>query len=234
MQHQGQHVYGSSVNAFGTNMGAGIGGAMATGGATGVGMRMNMGGGGQQQFGAHEVLMVHEVLQDSIDGINQFELYRPHVKDSQLARILDNQIQFMRTCYQNTVNYLHHKGAPSAVPYRMPRTSSPNYGLRNPQPQTPNNSVNEMDDRDVASGMMGCAKASAILHTQAALECADPTLRAMMTSSAQSSINQAYEIFQFMNQRGMYQVPTMPDKTTNNFLNSYQSPQGMGMQMQMQ
>ncbi|MBM7865472.1 spore coat protein [Heliobacterium gestii] len=234
MLQQGQQVYASPVNAFGTNLGGGIAGmgrAMASGATTGMGMNA---AGGQQQFGAHEVLMVHEVLQDTIDGLNKFELYRSHVKDSQLARILDNQIQFMRTCYQNTVNYLHHKGQSSAVPYRIPRTSSPAYGLRNPQPQEPNTSVNQMDDRDVASGMLGSAKWSAVLHTQAALECADPTLRAMMVSGAQSCINKAYELFQFMNQRGMYQVPTLADKTTNTFIHSYQSPQGMGMQMQMQ
>ncbi|ABZ84498.1 conserved hypothetical protein, possible spore coat protein, cotf [Heliomicrobium modesticaldum Ice1] len=227
MQQQGQQVYGSPVNPYGTHMGVGIGGATATD----VG-RMNMTGGGQQQFGAHETLMVHEVLQTTINGINKFELLRPHVKDSQLAQIMDNQIQFMRTSYQNTVNYLHHKGAPNAVPYRMPRTSSPTYGLRNPQPQEPNSSVNQLDDRDVASEMLGSAKWGAILHTQAALECADPTLRSMMVSGAQSCINKAYEVFQFMNQRGMYQVPTMPDKTTNNFLNAFQSPQGMQMPMQ--
>ena len=35
-------------------------------------------------LGAHEVMELHEVLCDAINGINQFELYRPHIQDQQL------------------------------------------------------------------------------------------------------------------------------------------------------
>jgi len=181
---------------------------------------------GQQAFqklGAHEVMQAHEVLTDIIDGINQFELYRPHVKDQQLMQILDNQVNHMYGSYQNLVNYLHNQGMGSAVPYRIPRTQNVKYGLRQPSPVEPNASINYMDDRDVASGMMGCAKASALVCTAAALECADPNLRNMITNCCVSSINQAYELFQYMNQRGMYQVPTLPDKTTQTMLNTYQA-----------
>ncbi len=181
---------------------------------------------GQQTFqklGAHEVMQAHEVLTDIIDGINQFGLYRPHIKDQQLTQILDNQVNHMYSSYQNLVNYLHNQGMSAAVPYRTPKTQSVKYGLRQPSPMEPNANLNYMDDRDVASGMMGCAKASALVCTAAALECADPNLRNMMTNCCVSSINQAYELFQYMNQRGMYQVPTLPDKTTQTMLNTYQA-----------
>ena len=182
-----------------------------------------------QNLGAHEVLMTHEVLTDMIDGINQFQLYQPHITDSQLQNIWSNQIQHMHNSYQNLVNYMHNKGGGQGVPYRTPRQFSPKYGLRNPSPQQPNNSINQMDDRDVASGMLGCAKASACLYTTAALECADPTLRNMVSNCVQSAINQAYELFQYMNQKGMYQVPTLADRTTNTMANTYQPGTSMAM-----
>ncbi|MFZ5639935.1 MAG: spore coat protein [Bacillota bacterium] len=198
------------------------------GGAGGVpaGPGANIGA-GQRKFGAHETMEAHEVLTDIIDGINQFELYRPHVQDRQLMSILDNQIRHMSNDYDNMVNYLHNQGAGAAIPYRMKKNFQPQYGLRQPAPQHPNTDVNQMDDRDVASGMLGCNKASALVCTAAALECTDPTLRSMVLNCAVSSVNKAYEVFQYMNQKGMYQVPTMQQNTTNTMMNTYQQAGNM-------
>lgn len=172
-------------------------------------------------LGAHEVMELHEVLTDIIDGINQFQLYRPHVKDPQLRTILDNQINFMSQDYNNMVQTINQRGKNDAVPYRRIRNFTPAYGLQNPQQQAPNISADEMDDRDVASGMLGCQKATAILKMAASLECADLQLRRMIQQSAVNSAEQAYEIWQFMNQRGYYQVPTMKEMTTNTMLNAF-------------
>lgn len=55
------------------------------------------------RYGAHEIMELHEVLTDIIDGINQFQLYRSHAEDSQLRSILDNQVQFMMNEYNEIV-----------------------------------------------------------------------------------------------------------------------------------
>ncbi len=180
---------------------------------------------GQQaaRFGATELMMVHEILTDTIDGINQFELYRQHVKDQQLMQILDNQVNHMFNGYNKLVNYLHNQGAGSIVPYRTARSASVKYGLRQPSTVQPNTSINEMDDRDVASGMMGCHKATACLRLRGTLECADPTLRGMLSNCAISSVNMAYEVFLWMNQKGMYQVPTLAQQTTQTMMGVYQN-----------
>lgn len=177
---------------------------------------------GGQKFGAFELMEVNEVLNDYIDGINQFELYGSHVKDQNLLQILNNQLNHMYSSYQNMVNYMHNQGVSSAVPYRMPKTTGIKYGLRQPGPMEPNANVNVMDDRDVASGMVGWAKLSAMVSTGAALKCADPNLRNMITNCTVSSINQAYELFQYMNQRGMCQIPTLAEQTSQTLMQSYQ------------
>ena len=181
------------------------------------------------QFGAHEVMELHEVLTDTIDGINQFQLYRPHVTDTALRSILDHQIQFMTQEYNNLVQAANQSGKGEATPYRAPKTQ-PVYGLDNPQAQSPNRSVNEMDDQDVSSGMLGCHKASALVRMMAALECADPQLRRMMQQGAVNCSEQAYEVWQFMNDRGYYQVPTMKEMTTNTMMNTYTAASGGQMQ----
>ena len=173
------------------------------------------------ELGAHETMQLHEVLTVTIDGINQFQLYRPHAKDPQLGSILDNQVRFMNQEYNNIVQTVsqHSKGA--SIAYRRVKNVSPSYGLQNPLPMVPNASPDEMDDRDVASGMLGCHKASATLKMAASLEFADPTLRSMLQQGAINCSEQAFEVWNYMNQKGFYQVPTMKQMTTNTMINSF-------------
>jgi len=173
-------------------------------------------------LGAHEVMEVHEVLSDAIDGINQFQLYRPFVRDQQLLGILDNQLQFMIQEYNSLVQLLRQQGWNGAVPYRAPKFGAPNYGLQQPPAQTPNASPEQMDDRDVASGMLGCHKASAVMKMHASLECADPAIRRAIQQGAVNCAEQAYEVWQYMNQHGFYQIPTMKEMTTNTMINMYE------------
>lgn len=177
-------------------------------------------------YGAHEVMELHEVLTDTIDGINQFQLYRPHVSDPELRSILDHQLQFMTQDYNHMVQLINQRGASQATPYRAPKMTQPVYGLDHPQPQSPNTSPNEMDDQDVASGMLGCHKASALTRMMGALECADPQLRQMMQQGAVNCSEQAYEIWQYMNEHGYYQVPTMKEMTTNTMISTYHTAMG--------
>lgn len=172
-------------------------------------------------YGAHELMEVHEVLTDAIDGINQFQLYRPYVKDPQLAQIADGQIRFMTQEYNMMVQTLQQQGKGEAVPYRTVGNVSPQYGLRNPGSNAPNMTFKEMDDRDVASGMLGCQKSTATMRLHAALECADPRLRHMIQQCAINSSEEAYEVWNYMNQKGYYQVPTMQDMTASTLQGMY-------------
>ncbi|GAB7386882.1 spore coat protein [Bacillaceae bacterium] len=184
-------------------------------------------------YGAHEIMELHEVLTDTIDGINQFQLYRPHCQDPELRRILDNQIQFMMNEYNMMVNALNQRGINNVPSYKWFNNASPTYGLHHPSPQSPNASMNQMDDRDVASGMLGCSKASAGLRMHAALECADPELRRMLIQGAVNCAEQAYETWSYMNKKGYYQVPTMKQMTTNTMMGVYQ-PGAQGAQAMQQ
>lgn len=177
------------------------------------------------ELGAHEVMELHEVLTDTIDGINQFQLYRPHVTDPQLRNILDNQISFMTQEYNNMVQTITQHSRSESIPYRRVKNVSPSYGLNNPAPNAPNVSPDEMDDRDVASGALGCHKSSASLRMKASLEVGDPTIRRMLQQGAINCSEQAFEVWNYMNQKGYYQVPTMKPMTTSTFINTFNTAQ---------
>lgn len=173
------------------------------------------------QFGAHETMELHEILNTSIDGINNFELYRDHVQDPQLRSILDKQIQFMTQEFNTLVQTVQQQGLGQATPYRGPKNVAPKYGLRQPGAVSPNASPTDMDDRDVASGMLSCHKSGAVKRMAAALEFANPQLRGTIQQTALNCAEQAFEVWNFMNQKGMYQVPTMMDMTTNTMMQTF-------------
>lgn len=177
------------------------------------------------ELGAHEMMELHEVFTKTIDGINQFLLYQPHIKDPQLLSIMEKQLGFMNQEYNNMVNTISYQGRGEAIPYRNVKNVSPSYGLKNPSPHAPNVSPDEMDDRDVASGMLGCHKSSAIIRTMASLECADPTIRRMLQQASFSCNEQAFEVWNYMNQKGYYQVPTMKQMTTSTMINTFNTAQ---------
>ncbi|MHB1418917.1 MAG: spore coat protein [Bacillota bacterium] len=187
-------------------------------------------------LGAHETMEIHEVLTETINGINTFQLYRPYVRDNNLRSILDKQLQFMHQEYSNMVQAVSQRGKSQAIPYRAAKGSTPSYGLNNPPTQVPNASPNEFDDKDIAHGMLGFHKASASMKMTATLECADPQIRRLIMQGATNCAEQAYEVWQYMNQQGYYQVPTMKDMTTNTVIGTYSSTaagnMGMGMGMQ--
>lgn len=174
------------------------------------------------EFGAHELMEAHEVITGIIDGINTFELYRQHVNDQQLMQIIDRQVNFMEKEYNDMISYLaNHRGVTPDV-YQSRSNPSIKYGLRNPSPVSPQENARRLNDRDVASALMGVAKCGSEKKMRAALECADPHLRHMIMQGAVSCAEQAYETFAYMNQKGMYQVPTMQQRTQNTVANTFQ------------
>lgn len=174
------------------------------------------------EFGAHELMEAHEVLTNTMDGINTFSLYRQHATDQQLAQIIDRQVNFMEKEYNDMVSYLsNHRGVTPDV-YQSRSNTSIKYGLRNPSPSAPHEQSRRLTDRDVASAMLGHLKCGSTAKMRAALECADAQLRHIVMQGAVSCAEQAYEVFTFMNQKGMYQVPTMQYRTQNTVTNMYQ------------
>ncbi|MGD8191288.1 spore coat protein [Brevibacillus ginsengisoli] len=177
-------------------------------------------------YGAHEVMEVHEVLSSEITSINTAQLYRQHIKDVQLSQIADKQLQFMVQGYNTLVQAVQSNGMQSAVPYRSPKMATPTYGLHQPAPASPVMSVSAIDDRDVACALLDLHKAGATQKMRASLECADSNLRRILQQGAINCGEQAYEVWQYMNQHGYYQVPTMKEMTTQTMINTYQPVAG--------
>jgi spore coat protein CotF len=176
-------------------------------------------------FGAHETMEAHEVLNEKINLINHFTLYAGMTRDPELRSMLERHLQTAFHNYDQLVAYTHDYSAAGRPmdTYGRPNVSPRDirYGLDNPGRIAPemNGSLSE---EKIAMAMLQCHKNSAKNHLQGALECADPNLRELLMNGAFVCANQAYEVFLFMNRRGLYQVPTMQPHTAKTYLHSYQ------------
>ncbi|CAM3607457.1 spore coat protein [Paenibacillus lupini] len=173
-------------------------------------------------LGAHETMEIHEILTSAINGINHFQLYRSMVTDQQLSQMLDRHTQMMMSEYHSAVQSLNQQGSGQMLPFKTMENQAPKYGLDHPMPQSPNLTGSILDDRAIATAMLLCHKNSAAKKMMAALECADPQVRRMLQQGSVNCAEQAYEVWQYMNRMGYYQVPTMKEETTNTILQTYQ------------
>jgi spore coat protein CotF len=189
-------------------------------------------------FGAHETMEVHEILNEKINLINHFALYMNICQDPELRSMIDRHLRTALDSYNQLVAYTHDYSAAQNLnqPYGMPDVNPQQvaYGLSNPPSVAPG-THGQLSDTQIASAVLCAHKNSAKNHMIASLEIADPNLRQMLVNGAVACSNQAYEVFLFMNERGIYQVPRMNDQTAKTFLHSYQQAaeqQQAGMQQQ--
>lgn len=70
--------------------------------------------------------------------------------------------------------------------------------------------VSTLNDRAIAEGALMFHKFSAEMNTTSALESAEPHLRNALANMSRNCIEMAYEIYNYMSQRGWYQLPNAP------------------------
>lgn len=176
-----------------------------------------------QMHGAHEYMDVHEVLSDTINKINQIQLYRPYCRDPELAGILDRQMPFMINEYNQMAQALNGMGAPALQGNQYQSMDfTTQYGMVPTQPSHPNTVTQQINDQDIASGVLGCHKSSASLRMMSALECTNREMRGMLIQGAVNCAEAAYEMFGYMNKKNYYQVPTLPENLAQTYRGQYQ------------
>lgn len=176
-------------------------------------------------FGAHETMEAHEILNEKLNVISHFSMYLQLAGHPALRQLIERHLQTALQAYDQMVAYTHDYSAANrranAITTAMPAEPQQiEYGLRQPMPVSPQMN-GRLDDRQIAMAVLLAHKNSARNQMNAALECADPNVRQMMLDGALLCARQAYETFLFMNENGLYQVPTMQDHTAKTFLHAY-------------
>ncbi|GIM45062.1 coat protein F [Collibacillus ludicampi] len=176
-------------------------------------------------YGAHEAMEAHEILGEKICMIDHFSMYAQQCQDPVLRNMIDRHLQYAIQSYNELVSYTHDYHAVSPQAAQISQVANPQsiqYGLRNPAPASPQMNTGRFTDQQIAVALLCAHKNSAKNHMSAALECSDPNLRQLMVNSANACAHQAFEVFQYMNQKGWYQVPTLETHTAKTMLHRHQ------------
>ena len=186
------------------------------------------------KMGTHEAMEVHEVLSESTCIIDHYAMYLNQCRDPELRGVLERQQRHLNDAYNTKVNVMQGQGIDVSRVSRvtMGATSGigienqPDYGIQQTSPVTPRPEARTLNDRTIAQGALLFHKCGAMRSTTAALECANPHLRNLLATSSRSCMEMAYEIFQYMNHKGWYQVPIMPEHALNQMQQTYQPMTG--------
>lgn len=185
-------------------------------------------------FGAHETMEAHEFLEEKLNMMNHLHIYRLQAQDPALRQMIERHLDDTVRIYNQLVSYTHDyqpvnpasAQTPSTVQQQSVQhvqTNQIQYGLNQPAPHQPMFTTTTLNDRQISSALLQFHKTSAINSIHHSLECADPNVRQIMVNTAVNCSHAAYEVFQYMNQRGYYQIPTLKDHTAKTMLHSYQS-----------
>ena len=177
----------------------------------------------QLNHGGHEVFDVHEVLNTSVAGMNQFTLLRPHVQDQELLTMMDRQFHFMQEEYNITLDCFKTGKDPMkrTQKYMMKQDNDFVYGLKPTQPKMPINMASEISDELISGFILSCHKTSAQMKTYAALETTNPVVRRVLADSVPNCIEMAYEVSIYQNKNHYYQVPQLAQQDMMAMVNSY-------------
>ncbi|WP_027364463.1 spore coat protein [Desulfotruncus alcoholivorax] len=81
-----------------------------------------------------------------------------------------------------------------------------------------------INDKMIAEGALLFHKCSADTNTRAALESSEPHLRNALTNMARNCIEMSYEVYNYMTQRGWYQLPETPQNFISHSATQQHSP----------
>lgn len=184
----------------------------------------------QQQglrFGAHEFLETQEALRSKVSELELYGVLISQAQDPHLRDILSNQQNRMAQGYQQALalaNMANYNAGVATLPH-TPQTNvyeNIRIGLHQPQQPAPNLRANTLSDRSIATVALNLHKGGAIMSMQWALECTVPQLRGFHATCANLCQEMAYELFQYLNYTGVYQVPQLADHTMNTMLQAFQ------------
>nr|MDH3155228.1 spore coat protein [Bacillus licheniformis] len=193
-------------------------------------MQINQGNEGMQDMnhGGHEVFDMHEVLSGMIGVLEQYMMFREHVKDPESLDILDRQHRFISSQYNITTECFRTGQKPSqeTATYMMKEDRKFVYGLKDAQPKQPKQSVQAIDDACISAFMLGLMKTCCSSLAMAAPEVTNPVCRRVLADQIPHYIEMAYEIFLYQNKHGYYQVPQLAPQDMQKMTSAFAPVQG--------
>ncbi|SHE14228.1 Spore coat protein [Chlamydia abortus] len=170
------------------------------------------------QLAAHEAQDLHELAMSCVNSITNMACFLNQVQDAELKGILQQHFPVHIQDYNMKVEYLSNaEGAKSKLqlPDLRPVLQSFTQSPAAPVPVTPRTSVQQFNDREIATAYLLTLKRSGREYAWAAMEMSNPQIRSFLEDAFRMCSRHAYDVWQWMVKKGFYPLePAAPTTQT--------------------
>ncbi|WP_019119488.1 spore coat protein [Brevibacillus massiliensis] len=187
------------------------------------------------QLAAHEAFDLHELAMSCVNSITNMAYFMNHVQDQELKALLQQHFPFHIKDYNMKVQYLSQaQGAASPLPVPELNPTLQSYTQPNTTtPVTPRTTVQDMNDREMATAYLLTLKRAGREYAWAAMEMSNPEIRTFLEDGFRMSSRHAYDVWQWMVKKGYYPLEPAAPITLNTLGKLYNTvPESAAMTMQ--
>ncbi|MBW4861211.1 MAG: spore coat protein [Paeniclostridium sp.] len=165
-----------------------------------------------------ELHSLHELILSCVNTITNMALYKNQITDPELKSMIENQFPVHIQDYNMKVRFIKESNAPSEK-LNVPQlkinlqdfTSSPMETV----PVTPRTNIQQLNDREIATGYLLTLKRAGREYAWSSMEATNPVLREFLKDAFTMACNHAYEVAQWLIQRGFYPLCPAPQTEIN-------------------
>lgn len=181
------------------------------------------------QLAAHEAQDLNELTLSCVNSITNMALFIGQVQDPDLKALLQKHLPFHIQDYNIKVEFLSKaEGATSQLPIPdlTPILQSFTQSQASPVPVQPRTTVPQFDDREMATAYLLTLKRAGREYAWAAMEMSHPEVRSFLEHAFCMSSHHAYDVWQWMVQKGYYPLEPAPMTTMSTLGTMYQKVEG--------
>lgn len=173
---------------------------------------------GHMLMEAHQMIHVGEAMRTMVNCMNTFRMYRTQISDSQMASMVDRQLDHMMGMCNNILNHIQSKEINNITPERIMNWQS----YVNQMHQPINMNTNSLDDHDMAWCMTNSLKSCVMTLSATTMACSDDTLRKIVMNCCTSCMNMVYDMLTYMYQKGMFHLSYTQNSARSSTMPVYQ------------
>lgn len=178
------------------------------------------------QLAAHELHDLHELTMSCVNSITNMAYMLEHVTDPEFKAILEEHFPYHVRDYNMKVEFLNdQQGALKELPrFKIEGnlTSFVQSAVAQYPPVQPRTSVENMNDREMATAYLLTLKRAGREYAWAAMEAANPEIRGFLETAFLMSSSHAYDIWQYMVKKGYYPLEQANQQMTEKIGRMYQ------------
>ncbi|WP_129597250.1 spore coat protein [Anaerophilus nitritogenes] len=178
------------------------------------------------KLAAHELHDLNELTMSCVNSITNMAYMLDHVKDPEFKDMLKRHFPYHVRDYNMKVEFINNQqGAQKELPRFKINGNLTNYAqsiISEYLPIQPRTTVTDMDDREMATAYLLTLKRAGREYAWAAMETANPEIRGFLETAFLMSSSHAYDVWQYMVDKGYYPLEQADQQMTSKIGNMYQ------------